>query len=651
MGKLIIGRAAGTVAGSKVPRGSLPGSSRGWFMGAAWMLMGAVAGNRALCEAQDVSPQAQIIVGPNVQVSQDGEFPHVEVMVAGNPVRAGNLLGAAITVGAGGKLGVTQTSKTYASLDGGNTWIDAIFREQQQHGGGDPVIAFGRSGTAYLAVLDYAPAGGRRRTWLRVYRSEDGGLAWGRPATLGYSYDRPKIAVDRGEGVHSGRVYITATYRRNGVSKVGLFYSDDDARTFSGPVEVVSGHGGWDVQATEVLVFSDGVLFVSYVEYQRPAVTGPDMKLGATVQPMKVVLSSDGGRSFGGPYQIEAQAVDSGTLWSRTGKQGPAFAIDGSRGPFRDHIYVAWMDTRFGRSRILLSRSADRGMSWSKPMLVDPGAPSWTVQYNQTIAVNGAGVVGVAWLDTRASRSIALYDEYFSASTDGGRHFLPAVRVSRESSVPEGSGNLTPVVQSWRGAGADSVIVLAIAPATVGFPNGGDYMGLAADARGVFHPFWVDSRSGTFQVYTASVRVQGGSGGRQRGSGNGPSPIEGGRVRDITRLVEIVGDRGRIDFARHLLTVGLRLRNISDTTIYGPVRLRLLGPYTDYHRDFAPVIVGGGNEEEPGKAEIDFTGTLERSGALLPGAVSDAVEVRLQFTDPLRIPLLKACVTGLIDHY
>ena len=28
------------------------------------------------------------------------------------------------------------------------------------------------------------------------------------------------------------------------------------------------------------------------------------------------------------------------------------------------------------------------------------------------------------------------------------------------------------------------------------------------DATGAFHPFWADSRTGTFQIYTAVVKVE-----------------------------------------------------------------------------------------------------------------------------------------------
>jgi hypothetical protein len=39
--------------------------------------------------------------------------------------------------------------------------------------------------------------------------------------------------------------------------------------------------------------------------------------------------------------------------------------------------------------------------------------------------------------------------------------------------------------------------------------NGGDTVGLAADAKGVSHPMWIDNRTGTHQVWTASVTVRG----------------------------------------------------------------------------------------------------------------------------------------------
>ncbi len=39
------------------------------------------------------------------------------------------------------------------------------------------------------------------------------------------------------------------------------------------------------------------------------------------------------------------------------------------------------------------------------------------------------------------------------------------------------------------------------------WPGGGDYLGLTTDRDGIFHPFWADARTGTFQLQTAAITV------------------------------------------------------------------------------------------------------------------------------------------------
>jgi hypothetical protein len=105
--------------------------------------------------------------------------------------------------------------------------------------------------------------------------------------------------------------------------------------------------------------------------------------------------------------------------------------------------------------------------------------------------VNDRGVLASTWYETAQDDAgegckRGCFDEYFSASVDGGVTFLPPVRVSSQRSY-----------RKWRLSTENR------------FGNGGDYMGLTADATGAFHPFWADSRSGTFQIYTAVVKVEG----------------------------------------------------------------------------------------------------------------------------------------------
>ncbi len=74
-----------------------------------------------------------------------------------------------------------------------------------------------------------------------------------------------------------------------------------------------------------------------------------------------------------------------------------------------------------------------------------------------------------------------------TASRDGGATFLPAVRVSTETSCPSAPGNGR-VAESWAA--------------------GGDYGSLAAAPDGSFHVVWADSRGGHFQLRHAAFRFE-----------------------------------------------------------------------------------------------------------------------------------------------
>ena len=69
-------------------------------------------------------PAPSIVVGANMLVSRDGDFPHMELAAAANPRNPKNLVGGAITAarGEGG-----FACRTYASTDGGSTWTASEF--------------------------------------------------------------------------------------------------------------------------------------------------------------------------------------------------------------------------------------------------------------------------------------------------------------------------------------------------------------------------------------------------------------------------------------------------------------------------------------------------------------------------------------------
>ena len=98
------------------------------------------------------APGPRVVVGPNMLVSRDGDFPHVELIVAANPKNVKNLLGGAITYTRprGG-----TACRTYATTDGGTTWWPSEFSEQVEWGGADPYVAFTPQGTGIFSALTF----------------------------------------------------------------------------------------------------------------------------------------------------------------------------------------------------------------------------------------------------------------------------------------------------------------------------------------------------------------------------------------------------------------------------------------------------------------------------------------------------------------
>ena len=137
-----------------------------------------------------------------------------------------------------------SATKAYVSRDGGIVWNDVIFPEQREMGGGDPQVAFSAVGTALFATLATGPdETGRTRAFLHSYRSEDGGATWSDVYNLGASYDHPMLVADQTTGPFSGRLYMSVLY--GGIEySLGVFRSEDDGRSWIGPVKFIDGAGG-----------------------------------------------------------------------------------------------------------------------------------------------------------------------------------------------------------------------------------------------------------------------------------------------------------------------------------------------------------------------------------------------------------------------
>jgi hypothetical protein len=567
----------------------------------------------------------RIVVGPNILVSRDGDVAHCETMIAASPTDPKNLIGGSITMT---RPDGSPANKAYVSFDGGSTWTDVSFPEEVEHGGGDPQVGFGATGTAFFMGLSNA---------MNFYRSEDGGKTWSKALALGNHHDHECLITDHTTGPFAGRVYVTDETDQKGSKemedlvmrrRVVLFRSMDDGRTFIGPVEVGLGEGK-GLAAYNLLVLSDGTLVVPMSEYPNYAVE----KDAATWRAV-LAISTDGGVTFS-PRKPVADINFGGLKRLREQQKsgridqisGPVFAVDVSP-KFRDRIYAGWVELDGDRFQLKLSHSSDRGATWSKPRAVDGGAPATASQFQPMIAVNPDGVLGVFFYSTEGFPDRKKFDVYFTASLDGGDTFLPKVKVSSESSSPFGGGNLRPgpIAQKDRG-----LAIIYTLSGLSRWPAGGDYIGFTADADGAFHPFWADGRSGTYQLYSAAIRVD----------SNPPAKVPAVEKAVVSGKVTLVFDPVRWDAQTREMVLPVRLKNDSPETLYPPFMVEIkevAHPYTVKSGEpiNAPTFLNAANGKQGVGATFDYSKALGGLAALDPGGITDAIPWRMQASSAVK---------------
>jgi hypothetical protein len=385
--------------------------------------------------------------------------------------------------------GRTSGTGFYRTTDGGKTWaagdIPGIGASCC-----DPGIAYAFDGTAYFINLDTSPS------VFHVLKSIDNGANWTRMTDISPGDDRSNIVVDNGPtSPHRGRIYVTYTdFAATGQApdEIRLFYSDDGAVTWNGPVNVshVMGPGAAYPQSSQPRVASDGTVYVGFQYYTNGTY--------ASAQDM-IARSTDGGLTFQPSTVISAGPNLQGGL--NLGDQRGYFAINPGCTTFRhrsfpiigidpansQNVYATWaggnLETPYTcgpfagvHSDILFSRSTDGGTTWSPPLKVNNDPPGKD-QYYPWMDVSANGTIWIGWHDRRNDPNNFKHLWYMDRSTNGGVSFGPDIKVASVPSQP-----------------TDFI---------------GDYAGLAATNR-IALPMWWDSRdTATGDPYTARMLLPG----------------------------------------------------------------------------------------------------------------------------------------------
>ncbi len=273
-------------------------------------------------------------------------------------------------------------------------------------------------------------------------------------------FNEPSIAVDPNNPSH-----LAAAFQVN----ASAAYSQDGGQTWTiaqstAPADY---HRSGDVSIT---YDNHGRAFLCYIAFDKLG-TMNYWAHGATRNGIFVRRSPDGGKTWdSAPAIVIAHNSDPGIPF----EDKPYIIADTTHSKYAGNLYVGWTEFSLEKSIILFSRSADGGITWSKPIEISsheglPRDETGSVE-GFTGAVGADGTLYVAWAD---GSEIA-----FASSRDGGRTF------ARSRSLLKTAPSYFDVFNVSRGNG---------------FPE----MGIDPHTNRLF-VIWADYRNGDIDVFSST---------------------------------------------------------------------------------------------------------------------------------------------------
>ncbi|MGH7737174.1 MAG: hypothetical protein ACREMP_04825 [Candidatus Tyrphobacter sp.] len=562
----------------------------------------------------------RISYGPDSVVDSNPHASNAEPAIAADRSAAATLVAAAES----GTF--SSPPQAFVSHDGGYDWsVAPLLLGNNGSMLGDVQLATDPDGTIYFAALGHQGS----KEGIQFFASANHG-DWFRHVSFtangrGHGFDHEQLTIDTSRDPYRGRIYMSALYAlqlQPQLNACGLLWSSDGGRLFHGPVQVID---GWCFNSRPV-VLSDGTVIFPFIMGSKVGASGlpPETR----TQKVEVAISKNGGRTFAMPHVIGTYVWPGMANYKRRMAAGetdfdgdpiPQFTAGISPVTHRDVMYGVWSDMRTENSRLLFTKSTDEGRHWSTPRAILTTANPRDAQYQVSLAVNDRGVLGVAYLQyLNASRDIT---EMFADSTDSGATFskpVPIQSTPAALSLPGAAGYTAFAYREEKSKLKEHLLVEFTDP-TQRFPSGGDYVQMVADRNGTFHPIWADARTGTSQVWTASVTVGAGT--------NVPANLS---AADVSGDVDVQFGARTWDKARHLLSVPVRLHNVGTRPLYPPFTVTVLRVDTpllppSWNPRVKPSLVNADNGRRGVGAVYTYgPRMLGNLGVLAPGAETAA---------------------------
>ncbi len=367
-----------------------------------------------------------------INTDQSGEIQNEEQACI-NPLDPDNM----VAVWRDFRFGYRRIGVGY-TLDGGETWTDALFPQMYYPWQSDPVLVVDHNGVFTANVISFEPSGVDDNGLLSI-SSYDGGVTWRdsvwavRTTNQSSFEDKQMMAIDNSpDSPHQGTFYIAWTrfFQAGGSfdsTQIELVYKRPDS-AYSAPIQISTDRS---VQWANVATGPNGEVYVTWVSYRNDGVM--------------FSRSLDGGLTWAEEdFLFETAFANADISPTLLVFSYMVMAVDNSDGPLRGRIHALYTDasSNLDHTEVYYINSDNQGDSWSPRVLIDDETESYPVdQFHPWISVDEVGRVWCAWYDRRNDPNNLLMDVYFTVSDDGGATWLPNERITEVSCNP-GTGTL-----------------------------------------------------------------------------------------------------------------------------------------------------------------------------------------------------------------
>lgn len=527
----------------------------------------------------------------------------------------------------------------YYSSDGGESWMQA-FLDTSADWDGEQSCAYGVQGVAYLVSDATKVINGEMHHELgktHIYVSHDSGRTWNLAITTGWT-DYSTSVVDTAPGPNQNRLYLffndllpfySSLGEKEAVelakqryparaSRVSLISYRDGDNEVAGPfsndlVDQEGYHGSYPSTGhpSPAFLLKDGSI-VSLFSTEGATEKG-------TVQVLvEAVRTGPGRTNLEAPVQIadspeypDPETKGCGTLFLSTG---------GAYDAIHDTLYFAYPNVRENNCRLWLTMSTDGGRTWSK------GHPVWSpgregqadghVYAHPALAVNKDGVLGLLWQDRQRSGCWR-----FAISTDRGTSFSRAEQLgtcSGEASKPSQLSTAHLWTSFFQPDPKDASPAIEVNLRNTWNGVGRNQNALVTTPDGRFHAVWQDAGNGEGELRTAVIQVV---------PADTLISMATRGMEDITRkTVVLYGGDQHYDPKTRIVTLEVTVRNESDHSLSGPVKLAVAGTND---LDFAE-IANADNQVSGAGAVWDISPALP-NGVLISGGSTKPIALKFRY--------------------